>query len=100
MRATEDDGVDVRVGTEQLVDALLDEVVGTGRSGLASLNKWCPKRTGDAGEGDVGEKFLDFEFVALAAHGSLGGEQPDVARLRLVADDFGGGADDAEHPFG
>ena len=95
--AAEDDGVDVWVEAHELVDALLDEVVGSGRVGLVGFHDGCPQRTGHAGELDVGEQFLYLKFVTAALDGALGGEQSDVSRRGDAADDLGGGAYDAEH---
>ena len=44
--AAEDDGIDVGVLAHELVDALLDEVVGSGRVGFVGLYDGCPKGTG------------------------------------------------------
>jgi len=95
--AAEDDGVDVGVEAHELVDALLDEVVGSGRVGLVGFDDGSPQRTGYAGELDVGEQFFDFELVAAALHGAFGGQQSDVSRRGDAADDLGRGSDDAEH---
>ena len=94
--ASEDDGVDERVETHELVDALLHEVVGAGRVGFACLHDGCPQRTSHSADGDVGEELLYLKFVRLALYGSFGGEYADVTRRGEIADGFGGGSDNAE----
>ena len=96
MCAAEDDGVDERVETHELVDALLHEVVGTGRVGFACLHDGCPQRTSHSADGDVGEELLYLKIVRLALYGSFGGEYADVTRCGEIADGFGSGSDDAE----
>ena len=45
--AAEDDGIDFRVETHNLIYALLHEIVGTRRIGLIVFHKGHPERTGD-----------------------------------------------------
>ena len=52
--AAEDNGVDVGVEAHNLVDALLDEIVGPWGVGFVVFDEGHPKGTGDAGDLDVG----------------------------------------------
>ena len=97
MGAAEDDGIDLGVEAHDLVDTLLDEIVGSGGVGLVVLDEGYPEGAGDTRDLDVGVELADLEGVALAADGALGGEHAHVAALREAADDLGGGADDAQH---
>ena len=94
--AAQDERIDLRVEVHDLVDALLDEVVGAGGVGLVILYQRHPEGAGDAADGDVGEEFLDFQVVALALDGAFGGEDAYVAGLCQRADDLGGRAYDAQ----
>ena len=76
--ASEDDGIDERVFCQQLIDALLYEVVGSGRCGFSSLNDGSPERACDTADSDVGKEFLNFELITLALDGSFGGKQSYV----------------------
>ena len=42
-------------------------------------------------------ELLDFEVVALALDGSLGGEDAHMAALGELSDDLGSRTDDAQH---
>ena len=96
MGAAEDDGVDLGIFTHDLIDAFLDEVVGSRGVGFVVLDEGHPEGAGDARDLEVGVELVDLEIVALALDGALGGKDAHMTRFRQAADDLGGGADDAE----
>ena len=89
MGASEDESVDLRVETHDMVDAFFHKIVGTGTVGLVIFDYWHPQRACDAGDGDVGPQFLYLHIVALTSHRSLSGEQSYVARDGQIAYNFG-----------
>ena len=93
----QDDGIDLRVLGHQLVDALLDKIVGPGRVSFVILYQRYPERTGHTTDRDIGVQLLDFKIVALALDGTLGCQHTDVARCGETADDLGRGTDYAQH---
>ena len=99
MGASEDDGVNLGIGHEELVNALLDKIVGSGRVHLVVFYQWHPEGACHAADSDVRGELLYFELIALALDGSLGGEDAHMSRLGKLTDDFRRGADDAENPF-
>ena len=80
--AAEDDGVDERVTLQELVEILADEIVGTGRVGLAVLDEGHPHRTCLTGDDDVWGEFGQLERVGVAADGSLRSHDADMAGAR------------------
>ena len=78
--ATEDDGVDLRVEPEELVDVFLHEVVGAGVVVLVVFDEGHPHGAGDFGDDGAGVEAFDFDFVTLRTDGAFGGEDADVAR--------------------
>ena len=97
MGAAEDDGIDLGVETHDLVDALLDEVVGTGGVGLVVFHEGHPEGTGDACDLQVGMEFVDLQIVTFTLDGALGGEYAHMTAFRQAADNFCRGADNAQH---
>lgn len=74
MGTAEDYGVDVGVKMHQLVDALLDEIVGSGTVRLIVFDKRNPEGTRHAGYRYVGILLLYLEVITLALDGSLSGK--------------------------
>ena len=74
-----DEGIDLRVEAHNLIDALLDEVVGTRGVSLIIFYEGYPERASHARHGNVWVEFLDFEIVTLALDGTLGGKYADMA---------------------
>ena len=97
MGATQNDGVDGRILGHEFVNALLDEIIGTGAVGFVVLYKGHPERAGHAADTDVGKKFGYLDVVTMTAHGTLGSQQSHVTATGERADNFGRGADDAQH---
>ena len=97
VRASEYYGVDVAVEHHQLVDALLDEVVGSRRVILVVLDERHPQRAGHPRHLYVGPQLGYLHAVAAALDGALGGQHAHVARQRQPAYAFGRGADYAKH---
>ena len=95
--AAQDDGVYLGVETQQLVNVLLDEIVGTGRAGLVVFNQWHPKGAGHPRDADVGMQFLNLQTVTVAPDGAFCGKDAHMAAAGERADDLGGGADDPQH---
>ena len=93
----QDDAVDVGVERHQLVDALLDEIVGTGTVGLVVLYERNPEGTSHTRDVDVGPELANLHVVAVALHGTLGGEQTHMAVACEMADGLYRGAYHAEH---
>ena len=98
--AAQDDGVDGGVLAHELVDALLDEIVGAGTVGFVVLYEGNPEGAGYAADTDIGKEFIDFDIVAVAAHGALGSQQAYVATVGERPDNFGRRSDDAQHAAG
>ena len=88
MGTAEDDGVDLRVEAHDLVDALLDKVVGSRRVGLVVFDEGHPEGTGHARYLDVGVELVDLEVVALTLDGAFGGEDANVARIGEITNDL------------
>ena len=97
MGAAKDDSVDSGIKTHNLVDAFLDEIVGTRRIGFIILHQGHPERTCNTSDLYVGIEFLDFEGLALALDGSLGGEYSHMTALGETADDLCRRTDDAQN---
>ena len=93
MGTAEDECVDLRVETHDVVDTLLDEVIGTGTVGFVVLDDRNPQRTGNAGDGDVRPELLYLHVVALTADCSLSGQDAHVAGFRQLADNLRGRTD-------
>ena len=93
--ATQNDGVDGRILGHEFVNALLDEIIGTGAVGFVVLYKGHPERAGHAADTDVGKKFGYLDVVTMTAHGAFGSQQAHVTAMGERADNFGRGADDA-----
>ena len=97
MGAAEDDGIDLRILTQNLIDALLDEIVGAGGVGFIVFHQRHPERTGHARDLNIGMQLMDLEVIALALDGALGGKDAYMARLCQTADNFCRGPDNAQH---
>ena len=97
VRASEDEGANLRVGLHDSLNALLDKVVGARRVVLKILDQGHPHRAGLPGDCDVRPKFVYFQGVGTGVHGSCRGEQSDVTCLRERSNRFHCRADDAEY---
>ena len=95
MGAAEDKGVDLRILMHNLVDAFLDEVVGSRGVGFVVFYEGHPERTCYTRHRDVRMELLDLEVVALTLDGSFGGKHAYVTRFGEVTDNFCCRADDA-----
>ena len=95
--ATKNDGIYGRVETHQLIDALLNKIVGSGTVRLVILYQGNPKRTGDSRNHNVGIEFLYLKPVAVAAYSALRGENAYMTGCGELTYDLGSGANDAKH---
>ena len=97
MCATQNDGIDVGIAPHKLVNALLDEVIGTGTVGLVVLNQRHPERTCHTRYLDLGPQFADFKVVAVAFHGAFGGQKAHVVVLCERTNDLCRGANHTQN---
>ena len=97
MGAAKDDGVDSRVETHDLIDALLHEIVGTRGVGLVVFHKGHPEGTSDARDLNIGVKFLYLKSIALALNGSLGSKDAHMSRGGEITNDLSRRTDDTQH---
>lgn len=96
MRTAQNDGVYLWIEAHQLVDALLDEVVGTRRVCLVILYQRYPERTGDTADLYVGVELVNLQVIRLTLDGSLGGKDADVAVVGQGTDDLCRRTNDAQ----
>ena len=99
MRAAEDDGVYLRIGHEQLVDAFFYEVVGARGVHFIVFHQGNPEGASHTGDLYIGREFLYFERVALALDGAFCGQDAYVACLCELPNDLCRWTDDAEDSF-
>ena len=90
VRTAQNDGVDIRVLTQQLVDALLHEIIGSRRICFIVFHQRHPERTGYTRYLNVWAQLMDFQIVRLALDGSLCGKDANVARVGQRTDDLCG----------
>ena len=81
MGARQDNGVYLRIATQQFVNTLVNEVVGTGTVCLVSLNYGSPQRACLPRHHHIGCLMGNLQFVAAAAYSAFGGKNANVARL-------------------
>ena len=96
MGAAEDEGINLGVEIHDLVDALLDKVVGTRGVGLVVFDEGHPEGTSNACDVNVGMEFVDFEVITLTLDGAFGGENADMAGGCEATDYFSRGADNTK----
>ena len=95
--AGQDEGVDVGIEAEHLVEPLFDKIVRTGRVVLAVFHQRHPHRAGHPRDRNVGVALVQLEFVTAGADGALRGQDADMAGVGEAAHHLHRGADDAQH---
>lgn len=94
--AAENDGVNIGVFLHELVNALLDEVVGAGRVGFIVFDERHPERTCLSCDTYLRPQLGDLHVVAVRAYRTFGSEQSYMVVARELSDDLCSGTDDSE----
>lgn len=96
--AGQQDGINFTPLSQQLLDMLVYEIVGSGLMVLVVFHERYPHGTGFLEDFQVGEKLADFDKVRFRLNGSPGGHDANLACFGVMADHFGSGPDHAQYP--
>lgn len=94
---TEYEGVNARIGGEDLINVFLYEIICSWIVELKILNQRHPHRAGKARDPDIGMKLLDLQVIGMGENSAGCGKYTDVAAVGEVAYDLSCGTYDSEY---
>ncbi len=91
--------INFRILLKQGVHLFLDKEAGTFGTHLAVFYQGNPHGASMLGHLQFREEMTDFYLVTVGRNRACGGEDSDMPRVAEIADLFGGGPDDSQHPL-
>ena len=98
MGATQDQGIDQRIGLQQVIEVLTDEIVGSGRVELVVLDQGDPHRAGLSRDLDMGEELANLNGIRMGGDGAGGAHNADMLASADAIHTFDRWTDHAQHP--
>ena len=100
MGASQQNCINIIRLVKQLYQAIADDGVGNGKIKVVSrFHQGHPGRAGLLVNMQVWKGFPNLNHIRTRINGALCSKDTNMFCFSIVANDFGGGADHAEHPF-